>query len=302
MSRRSCAAFTLVELLVVITVIAMLMALLIPAANMFIEKAKQTQCLNNLHEIGLACQTYEGSKQHFPPESSNMNVNGAVISWASMLTSNLGRGDLGVGQPVYMPVFVCPSNPPDTFDDAAPALSYACNAGKKNSGGSGTMPSDWKDNGVFMELKKNQLVENVTKDFIFSHDGLQTTLLVMETLNSGSWAVSGPATETLTGMVWPHSKSGASSDDTRVNDPVVLKSPGSFPYSTIASKHPGGANVVFCDSHSLFISENVDPVMIEYLMTPNGKGVKNPGSPTIVGQTVKMANGKTTISEADLIQ
>ena len=59
-------AFTLVELLVVITIIGMLMALLMPAISIAREQARRAACSSQQKQLGIAMAGYESSKGAIP--------------------------------------------------------------------------------------------------------------------------------------------------------------------------------------------------------------------------------------------
>ena len=88
-------AFTLVELLVVITVIAMLAGMLLPAVDVAREAARRARCSSNLRQVGLAAHLFHEANQKFPPQ----------FGWATGGNNPLGYTLNNWGNPVYSGAF-----------------------------------------------------------------------------------------------------------------------------------------------------------------------------------------------------
>jgi prepilin-type N-terminal cleavage/methylation domain-containing protein len=95
-------AFTLVELLVVITIIGILISLLLPAVQSAREAARQTQCQSNLKQLAIALQSYHATAQFFPPSSvwkprsdaRVVNASNFFENWVIMILPQLEQATL----------------------------------------------------------------------------------------------------------------------------------------------------------------------------------------------------------------
>lgn len=94
MTPRPREGFTLIELLVAVAIIAILVAILLPAVQQARAAARLSQCRNNAKQIGLALHNYLGQHSVFPPGSTSDVEQGGWIgrpdtrhihSWTTMI-------------------------------------------------------------------------------------------------------------------------------------------------------------------------------------------------------------------------
>lgn len=194
MRRRPLHGFTLVELLVVITIIGILISLLLPAVQAAREAARKMQCSNNIKQISLGMLNYESQHKCFPPGHLETGTNGSSyrhqFSFAAFLLPfieqqniynlinwKLGSSDTAnkTAGAIWINTFICPTDP---IEKGYVADGYA--------------PTNYLANqGIKCECRLNCADSN-TCTGVFGHntfmrvcdikDGLSNTLCVSETL------------------------------------------------------------------------------------------------------------------------
>jgi prepilin-type N-terminal cleavage/methylation domain-containing protein/prepilin-type processing-associated H-X9-DG protein len=250
MDRRGHSGFTLIELLIVIGMIAILIALLVPATQKLRASANRVQCVNNLKQIALAMHGYCNDNGAFPPAFTTPSNYGwgvwilpyveqtAVWRLLDPLELN-GPSVLSVGTSttLRLPVYTCPSDPaPGTLN------SFFLNYGRSN----------YIANEQICDINSTIGIGAIT-------DGTSNTILAgerdMQQQVAGVWGGNDPAaggTQTVIGRPnWPINTPYAGGSACCAADAKCTR----FAFSSF---HPDGANFAFCDGSVHFISTAID--------------------------------------------
>jgi prepilin-type N-terminal cleavage/methylation domain-containing protein len=96
---RSQRAYTLIEMLVCVAIIAVLISLLLPAVQVAREGARRSKCQNNLFQLGVALHSYHDVHHTFPPGYvSAIGPGGGDLGpgwgWSTMLLPFLGESNI----------------------------------------------------------------------------------------------------------------------------------------------------------------------------------------------------------------
>jgi prepilin-type N-terminal cleavage/methylation domain-containing protein/prepilin-type processing-associated H-X9-DG protein len=298
-------AFTLVELLVVITIIGILISLLLPAVQAAREAARRMQCSNNLKQIGLALHNYHEALGSFSPgyisapgTGPASNDTGPGWGWAATVLPFLEQGNMhsqirfdknitdplnAVVRVTTLPVFLCPSDPGEkTFNVSVANVTVGhCNyVGMFGAPEISPDPGFLSTDPEYEMVHRGMFCRNAAVRIAEVKDGTSNTIFLGERSSKLAYATwTGAVTG---GQVPPRSPNpyGYDAEESPVlilgHTGTIEDSPPHTPNSHVNhvddfwSDHPLGANFLFVDGSVQQINDTIDPAVWRALGTRAG--------------------------------
>ena len=284
MRTRPGIGFTLVELLVVITIIGILIALLLPAVQAAREAARRMQCQNNLKQIGLALHLYHDVHKSFP---WGTGYQGPLWSWAALILPYLEQKaahdlidySIGYNNPIneeaigqLIPTYQCPSAPENELCSCCRGIPGEEDAGETNYVGiahheTGYLYNNINGSGLLFPDSGVRIAHIL--------DGTSQTLMVGEVDldQDDPWKTDNPdycpALQCYVGRAWAEGNIVTTAYG--INSKPIMLTPA------VISRHPDGAQFAFADGHVSFVSESINQATLEELTTRDGGEVIDAG-------------------------
>ncbi len=279
---RKQSGFTLIEILVVISIIGMLMALLLPAVQAARETARGLQCRNSMRELSKAILHYETKKGVLPGirvTRKNAAGNSVPRSLIYEILPFMERNDIHelfnresitiapyvitASAAPYLKILTCPSDP---------RLIGAPNAFVYNSG---TPYNGNIANGVFQNTDAS-----ASMGYLSSNDGATTTLMLSENMDSANWTSLAHRAvafhwDDYASSLWPTKKINF-----KRGQQSGAYAAGDYQWARPSSNHPDSVNVAFCDGSVRRLNDDIGYDVYAQLMTSNGAGVTMDSSGT----------------------
>jgi len=259
--------FTLVELLVSLSIFGVLVALLLPAIQQTRATARRMACLSNLRQIGVAVHSYLDVHHQFPGHSSVSR--GCLYSLLPFIeqetvfrqNEEMFRSTGQGGLIPIIPVYLCPEDP---LTRSSNVTSYVINKGYGPAHGflfgRVVSPADVTDGlsytAFLSEMVRNNRSASYTLFADFDHIASRSELEVLgdHCLQQANYAA-GPAGG---GSGPVNSGTAGYNHLLPPNAPTCLFSPYPVDIHPAVGVHAQGVNVLLADGSARFISENID--------------------------------------------
>lgn len=274
------SGLTILELLVTVSIIGILAALVLPAVGAAREAARRVQCVNHLHQLGIAMHHHHDAANHLPAGWQFDPTDQSAFGWAVPLLPYLDQVALGesidtnktIGDARHnlvratsLSVMLCPSDIADlTFtlyaepvDDSAPTAAIFASAATAplielpTANYVGVFGTVEADDTIPAPLGDGTFLENHQTRFRDFQRGLSNTAIVGERTMAqvpSTWFGISLAGEDAAFRIVGAALEGINQS---------LADEGDF-----SSRHPGGANFLWGDGHVSFVDQNID--LIEY--------------------------------------
>lgn len=273
-------AFTLIELLIAIAIVAVVIGLLVPAVQKAREAAARMTCNNNLKQVGQAFHGHHTATGRFPRGGVQVPLSGGVRADISQ-TTPVGREPSWSWAYNVLPHLEAGTefkNPDSNSVRSAPVRAYYCPSRRPAAAHNGTAKLDYAGNAGTSDDGSNGVVMRSTLDAIRLADigdGTGCTVLAGEKqMNRAALGTSADDNESYCTPGWGDwevYRGGAAQPAADFSHPDDTDPPTAF-----GSAHASGFNVVFCDGSVRFIRYSVNPVAWARACVRNDNEAVNP--------------------------
>jgi prepilin-type N-terminal cleavage/methylation domain-containing protein/prepilin-type processing-associated H-X9-DG protein len=307
--------FTLVELLVVITIIGILIALLLPAVQVAREAARRAQCSNNFHQTGVALHNYVQQSGCFPPGQIVWNSSagpdcgpnppspnswGAMVAWSLSILPQMEQQSIydqfdwrsgRITDPYsnysacgrLVGGYLCPSDPNNHL--LVDLTENDTNQGWPSNGGGDHREDGAQTNIAGVSDSREWRCDADWPDQFPRIDGIFGQRLSCQTSDVADGLsntlmlaeVTGGPPGSYVGFMWCVVNLIDTYDG--INGVFTLPGDGRYGSSSrtsgASSYHPGGCNVAMGDGSSHFLSQNIAASVLAALTTRAGPSTRN---------------------------